>query len=204
MMTGGLAQGLGLLREPATAAARVVCAQITVQSDPGPQAAVIHAHLPVKGYPVVPMRPLLPVRRFTRVEPPRQVPAPVRGTRVLLVDDEARLRSVAAGMLTYLGHTVVEAVDGQDAIDRLRQQGADIELIIMDVRMPRMDARTAVPLIEREWPSIPIVLSSGSESHRSLRGWRRPNVVDLLPKPYGLGQLQAVVLAASSKGRAPR
>ena len=58
--------------------------------------------------------------------------------KVLMVDDEARMRKLVKDFLTVKGFQVIEAEDGEQAVDIFFQQ-KDIALIILDVMMPRMD-----------------------------------------------------------------
>ena len=68
--------------------------------------------------------------------------------KVLVVDDEARMRKLVRDFLTVKGFLVVEAGDGEEAIDIFFEQ-KDIALILLDVMMPKMDGwevcRTIIP-----------------------------------------------------------
>ena len=58
--------------------------------------------------------------------------------KILVVDDEARMRKLVKDFLTIKGFTVIEAEDGEQAVDMFFKQ-KDISLIILDVMMPKMD-----------------------------------------------------------------
>ena len=59
--------------------------------------------------------------------------------KILVVDDEARMRKLVKDFLTIKGFTVIEAEDGEQAVGIFFKQ-KDISLIILDVMMPKMDA----------------------------------------------------------------
>ena len=68
--------------------------------------------------------------------------------KVLVVDDESRMRKLVSDFLTKKDFVVVEAGDGEEAVDLFFEQ-KDISLIIMDVMMPKMDGYEAVKTIRQ-------------------------------------------------------
>jgi signal transduction histidine kinase/CheY-like chemotaxis protein len=91
--------------------------------------------------------------------PPMATPAPVRAARalrVLLAEDNPINQRVARGLLEQLGHVVVMADDGQQALDRLT--AAEFDVILMDCHMPVMDGFEATRLVrERKGRAQPII-----------------------------------------------
>ena len=61
--------------------------------------------------------------------------------KILVADDEQKIREVIKEYAEYEGHTVYEAVDGMQAVDMAKEQ--DFDIIIMDVMMPRLDGFSA-------------------------------------------------------------
>ena len=78
------------------------------------------------------------------------------GKYVLLVEDEPVLQKLIAGYLTAAGYVVQTAVDGLDAIAKLR--AGLPELIICDLRMPRMDGFEFLHVAHKRFPQIPVML----------------------------------------------
>ena len=76
--------------------------------------------------------------------------------KVLMVDDEARMRKLLKDFLTVKGFQVIEAEDGEQAVDIFFQQ-KDIALIILDVMMPRMDGWEVCKTI-RQYSQVPIIM----------------------------------------------
>jgi len=79
--------------------------------------------------------------------------------RVLVVDDDERQRSVLAAMLSSLGCTVIQAADGQEALDLQAEQPADV--ILTDLMMPRMDGFELLRKLEERGDRTPTIVLTG-------------------------------------------
>jgi two-component system cell cycle sensor histidine kinase/response regulator CckA len=90
------------------------------------------------------------------------------GTRasmvVLLADDELVVRSLARSVLARAGYKVLDAEDGEQALEVSRQYSGPIDLLLTDVKMPKMDGLQLSAHISRERPGIKILLMSGRPS----------------------------------------
>jgi len=102
----------------------------------------------------LPLSPATPEAMATHAEI-RPDHGEVAPPRVLVVDDHAANREVARLMLAAIGCEVSEACDGDEAIDRVASQAFD--LILMDVRMPRMDGLAATRAIRASGSTVPIL-----------------------------------------------
>ena len=71
---------------------------------------------------------------------------------ILLVEDEDAVRVFGARALTNKGYRVLEAMDGEQALDVINESDDSIDLIITDVMMPGMDGHTLVRLVQEELP----------------------------------------------------
>ena len=76
--------------------------------------------------------------------------------KILVVDDESRMRKLVKDFLVKKGYTVLEAGDGVEAVDVFFEE-KDVDLIILDVMMPRMDGWQVVKEI-REYSQVPIIM----------------------------------------------
>ena len=89
--------------------------------------------------------------------------------KVLVVDDEARMRKLVKDFLTIKGFQVIEAGDGEEAVDIFFEQ-KDIALIILDVMMPKMDGWEVCKAI-RQYSQVPIImLTARGEERDELQG----------------------------------
>ena len=114
---------------------------------------------------------------------------------ILLVDDEPLIRRLTARALADEDYDVLEAADGQDALERLRL-GATVDIVVSDVMMPRMTGLELVRHVQAEFPGVRMILVSGYES-----GEHAP--VPLLPKPFQFPDLLALITRAlESRGTA--
>ena len=80
---------------------------------------------------------------------------------VLVVDDEPMIRGLLGAILGDAGYRVLEAVDGEDALSVYRQHADDVDLVILDVMMPRMDGRATLQNLKARWPHVKVLLASG-------------------------------------------
>jgi PAS domain S-box-containing protein len=87
---------------------------------------------------------------------------PAGGTEtVLLVEDDAAVRKIEKTVLERFGYTVIEAVDGQDAIEKFAGNRDKVGLLILDVIMPRMNGKEAYDEIRRMRPGVRAIFTSG-------------------------------------------
>jgi CheY-like chemotaxis protein len=96
------------------------------------------------------------VRAQTRTQ--EQVPS-AGGLNVLAVDDDRLVLFNTTAMLEDLGHSVMEAGSGDEALDLLRRHRFD--LVITDQSMPRMTGVQLIEAIGAEWPGLPVILATG-------------------------------------------
>ena len=113
--------------------------------------------------------------------------------KILVVDDEERMRTLVRDFLARRGFVVLEASDGMEAVDVCFEQ-KDIALIIMDVMMPRMDGWDAVREI-RKYSTVPIImLTAKSDEQDELNGFDL-GVDEYIRKPFSPKVLVARVEA---------
>lgn len=102
--------------------------------------------------------------------------------KILMVDDEARMRKLVSDFLTIKGYKVLEAEDGEQAVDIFFKE-KDISLIILDVMMPKMDGWQVCKVI-RQYSQVPIVmLTARSEERDELLGFEL-GVDEYISKPF--------------------
>ena len=102
--------------------------------------------------------------------------------KILMVDDEARMRKLVRDFLTNKGFQVIEAADGEEAVDIFFNQ-KDIALILLDVMMPKMDGWEVCKTI-RKYSKVPIImLTARGEERDELQGFNL-GVDEYISKPF--------------------
>lgn len=102
--------------------------------------------------------------------------------KILVVDDESRMRKLVSDFLTKKNYTVIEASDGEMAVDLFFEQ-KDINLIILDVMMPKMDGWQVCREI-RQYSKVPIImLTAKSDEKDELLGFEL-GVDEYISKPF--------------------
>ncbi len=122
--------------------------------------------------------------------------------KILVVDDEARMRKLVRDFLTKDGYTVVEAGDGEEALNVFYEQ-RDIDLILLDVMMPKMDGYEVTRQI-RESSQVPIVmLTARSEERDELLGFSL-GIDEYVTKPFSpktlVARVNAILRRSSQAG----
>jgi len=118
--------------------------------------------------------------------------------KLLIVDDELKIREVVREYALINGYQVVEACDGLEAIEKVEKE--DFDCIILDVMMPRLDGFSACKQI-RKLKSIPIImLSARQEEYDKLFGFEL-GVDDYVVKPFSPKELMARVKAIVERSR---
>jgi CheY-like chemotaxis protein len=124
------------------------------------------ASTPGKGTRVELWLPVAPATAHPsrRENHPERSPASVRALDVLLVDDEQLVRDGTAAMLRELGHHVVEAAGAGEALEKL-QDGLQVDVVVTDYKMPRMDGAELARRLRRSQPQLPVLLITGYSGH---------------------------------------
>ncbi len=110
--------------------------------------------------------------------------------RLLVVDEEDKIREVLKEYATFEGYEVVEAKDGMEAVNICREQSFD--LIIMDVMMPRLDGFSACKEIKKFSDTPVLMLSARSEEYDKLFGFEI-GADDYVVKPFSPKEVMARV-----------
>ncbi len=112
---------------------------------------------------------------------------------ILLVEDEDAVRLVGRRALQNKGYTVLEAPDGEAALDIVAAHKDEIDLIVSDVIMPGMDGHTLIKLVRQELPDLKVILMSGYAEDVFQDEIDRDSSVNFIGKPFTLKGLAAKV-----------
>src|SRR5688572_18009232 len=115
--------------------------------------------------------------------------------RVMIVDDEPDIRKVVRMTLQKAGYDVVEAEDGQKAIEAINtgENRLLLDVIICDIRMPKINGVEAIAYFQQEWPRVPVIVLTGFPDTDMATSFLRGGVIDYLVKPVEGEKLKASV-----------
>lgn len=119
--------------------------------------------------------------------------------RVLVVDDEANVRKMVRMTLTKAGFDVIEAEDGEKAIEAIRSGDNPlmVDAIFCDIYMPKINGMEAISFFLSQFPSVPVVVITGQpDIQKQTTLFKGGNVVDYLVKPIEADKLVAVAKKA--------
>jgi len=112
---------------------------------------------------------------------------------VLVADDEPEIRSVLNLGLQQEGFSVWLATDGQEALDVYREHCQTIDVVLLDVRMPRLDGPATLVAMQELTPQIPCCFMSGFLGHYTEEGLRHFGARAVLRKPFRLPEATQVL-----------
>jgi CheY-like chemotaxis protein len=124
--------------------------------------------------------------------PVADAPAVRGNATILLADDEEMLRRLGRSVLRSAGYNVLLARDGLEALELFRREEGRVDLVILDLSMPRLSGADAVRGMAELDPAVRVILSSGySADQASVISF--PQVLGFLQKPFKRGELLAAV-----------
>ena len=114
---------------------------------------------------------------------------------ILIVDDSPSIRQTIASVLGGAGYHTLEAVDGQDALERLAETGAPISLAIVDINMPRLDGIALVRALRQADKSrfIPILILTAETRRERREEARQAGATGWIVKPFSPEKLVETV-----------
>ncbi len=117
---------------------------------------------------------------------------------ILVVDDEARIRTIIKKYAEFEGHTVTEACDGMEAVNLCRSTSFDI--IIMDIMMPELDGFSACREIRKVAQTPIIMLSARGEEYDKINGFEL-GIDDYVVKPFSPKELMLRIDAVMKRSK---
>jgi nitrogen-specific signal transduction histidine kinase/CheY-like chemotaxis protein len=112
-----------------------------------------------------------------------------KGEAVLVVDDEAAIRTITSKTLTANGYRVLTAAEGAEAVGLYLEHRNDIAVVLTDMMMPVMDGRATIHALMRINPEVKIIAASGLKANGESAKKAVPGVKYFLAKPYTAGTL---------------
>lgn len=117
--------------------------------------------------------------------------------RILIADDEESMRFLVREVMTREGFEVETASNGEEAVQKIREQ--DFDLLVMDVKMPKMDGMEALRQVKKFRPDLIVVMITAFGSQQLALDAVRQGAYDYFNKPFELDEMRIVVRRALEK-----
>jgi CheY-like chemotaxis protein len=111
--------------------------------------------------------------------------------QILIVDDNPHMTSLLAETLEFFDYKGIPAKDGEEALHKLKEDRFD--MVITDLRMPRMGGMDLLRTIKEEFPDLPVVVITGFSTEVSKDDALSAHADDFLSKPFKVDEIQRVL-----------
>jgi len=155
---------------------------IEVESSEG-EGTVFHIYLPLVKETVLPDEPV--EQQFDLING--------NGEIVLLVDDEKSVREIGEAVLKSLNYQVITAADGLEAVQLFSESRDAINLVILDLVMPRLGGGEAARMMQEIRKDVPMIFATGYDREDAMTCSTLPEKCILLSKPYRLDELSQIL-----------
>ena len=118
---------------------------------------------------------------------------------VLLVDDEKMVLEVGKAILQRLGHEVVTAESGEEALDQFNTHRDAIGCVVLDLTMPGMDGKETFKQMRSLDPEVPIIIASGLSADQVASQFNTDPATAVIQKPYQVADLSATIQSILGK-----
>ena len=118
--------------------------------------------------------------------------------RILVIDDEEEIRNITKHHLVKAGYEVIEAEDGEKAIQKINEgdNPLEVDAAICDIKMPKINGIEAIAYFKREYPTLPIIVITGFPDINMATGLLEKGIKNYLVKPVEKEKLLEVVKKA--------
>jgi len=123
----------------------------------------------------------------------------LKGTRILVVDDEDLMREVTAMMIEDLGGNVVSAPGGRAALEIFHREQESISCVVLDFSMPEMNGYELLMALRKIAPKLPGLMISGLGRTREVQLLTNAGALGFLPKPFQQTELADALQAQLGK-----
>lgn len=107
---------------------------------------------------------------------------------MLVVDDDEMMRASMQAILDHLGHTIILARSGEEALAKLEAR-FEPDVVILDLNMPGLGGFKTIPLLRSLLPAVPIILATGRADQTAINLANAYPNITLLPKPFTIEEL---------------
>ena len=150
-------------------------------------------------FPAVGERASLPVA----ISSPATVSTAIDHAHVLVVDDEESLRLLMVSALEEAGCTVYAAADGQEGVEQFQRHREDIDVVVLDLTMPRLNGDEVYRRIRSSQPDARVIMCSGYTEEDIVRHFDSQGLAGFIEKPFKPSELIEKISAVLADGGEP-
>ncbi|MBN1592452.1 MAG: response regulator [Candidatus Coatesbacteria bacterium] len=110
---------------------------------------------------------------------------------VLVVDDQDCLVDLLSDIVEGLGFSSEVAHDGQEALEKF--QGGNFQMVITDIKMPRMDGIQLTKMVKRDRPDVPVIAITGFGNEEAGEDLRSEQMDGFLEKPFRIAKIEGMI-----------
>jgi PAS domain S-box-containing protein len=145
--------------------------------------------------------PVPKVSAYAEIDAATSTEYEMSGCTILLAEDEGPIRETGTILLESMGHTVMAARHGREALEIYRKRGDDIDVILLDLIMPLMGGIDAYHELRAISPVLPIVFCSGYSVDSVMHVIKNDQHADFIHKPYNPSELRDMIVKANGRRR---
>jgi DNA-binding response OmpR family regulator len=119
---------------------------------------------------------------------------------VLLVDDELPIQEMLGAALSDAGYRVIAAQDGTEAIQHILAVDAQVDVVVLDLNMPRMSGLDVLKVMRARSPEVPVLVVTGNLTALAKEELRALDHTDILEKPFDLAAFGTALRGVINEG----
>jgi CheY-like chemotaxis protein len=146
-----------------------------------------------KGTTIKILFPAVEWTQADRTQIAEQSTLPLGGGTILLIDDDPSVLEVASSMLERLGFKAFTASDGQEGLELFRERVAEIDFVLLDLTMPRLNGEEVFREMRRIRKDVRVILSSGYNEQEVTQRFAGKGLAGFVQKPYTMKKLQEIL-----------
>ncbi len=128
-----------------------------------------------------------------RNEAPPAIPGAESEHTILIIEDDPLIRELAQELLTGIGYRVCLADDGEAGMRALQERAQEVDLIVLDLIMPKAGGEDVFPILRRIAPQVPILIASGYGEQEAVQNLIGLGAAGFLRKPYTIAELSQAI-----------
>ncbi len=134
----------------------------------------------------------------------KKVVTPQKKMNILLVEDDDTIMDISEEMIEIIGHHVLSAKTGTQAVSIANKFKGDIDLAILDIGLPDMDGKKAYQLLKKARPNLKVIVCSGYPIEKAGKGTMDEGAQGFLHKPFTFNELSNNINVALDRRSQPR